>query len=379
MKNQYVFRNYSRTSLLFLSAMAFLLMVMAPSEVGAMRLKYANPMPATDKQAWSMTLKVWGEAVEKRTEGKVKLKAFHSGQLIKFADTPLSMEAGMADLAYFSTMFAPAFFPSWLFGGILDPTTAPRTAFDGIMISHILYDEFPSFNEELKSKNMFVLLHNSTAPLTLISKKEIPSLADLKGKKVRIFAGEFHAELTKRQEASPVMTPWPEVYESLDKGIVDCMVTVTPAMRDLRLYEVASYLYTVGGGFLPPLNACYLTGFNLRTYEKLDPATRLVLLEEAKRVEREYAVMTQDDLYPVAVKEMGEKGIKVTDWPPEDVVRWGKLAEPIYEMAAAKMNEKGLPGTAVVKRYRELTKMSSDELEKLYEKAWDHRFEAAKK
>jgi len=378
-KNQRIFRNYLRTSLFSLVVMGFLFIFMAPPEVGAMRLKYANPMPATDKQAWSMTLKVWGKAVEKRTEGKVKLKAFHSGQLIKFADTPLSMEAGMADLAYFSTMFAPAFFPSWLFGGILDPTTAPHTAFDGIMISHILYDEFPSFNEELKSKNMFVLLHNSTAPLTLISKKEIPSLADLKGKKVRIFAGEFHAELTKRQEASPVMTPWPEVYESLDKGIVDCMVTVTPAMRDLRLYEVASYLYTVGGGFLPPLNACYLTGFNLRTYEKLDPATRLVLLEEAKRVEREYAVMTQDDLYPGAIKEMGEKGIKVTDWPPEDVARWGKLAEPIYEMAAAKMNEKGLPGTAIVKRYLELTKMSSDELEKLYDKAWDHRFEAAKK
>ncbi len=171
MKSQRIFRNYLRTSLFSLAAMGFLLIIMAPPEVGAVRLKYANPMPATDKQAWSMTLKVWGEAVEKRTEGKVKLKAFHSGQLIKFADTPLSMEAGMADLAYFSTMFAPAFFPSWLFGGILDPTTAPHTAFDGIMISHILYDEFPSFNEELKSKNMFVLLHNSTAPLTLISKK----------------------------------------------------------------------------------------------------------------------------------------------------------------------------------------------------------------
>ena len=362
-----------------LICLCFVLAASVPALAETVRLKYANPMPATDKQAWSMTMKPWGDAVKARTKGQVKLKAFHSGQLIKFSDTPLSMEAGMADLAYFSTMFAPAFFPSWLFGGILDPTTAPRTAFDGIMVNYVLYDEFPCFNQEFASKNMFVLLHNSTAPLTLISKKEVPSLADLKGKKVRIFAGEFHAELTKLQGGTPIMTPWPEVYESLDKGIVDCMVTVTPAMRDLRLYEVAKYLYTLGGGFLSPLNACYVTGFNLKTFKKLDPATRRILLEEAKRVEREFATTTQNKLFPEAVKEMGDKGLKVTDWPAKDIVRWGELAAPIYQQAADKMNKAGLPGDAIVKRYLELTKMPSAELEKLYEKAWDNRFKWAEK
>jgi TRAP-type transport system periplasmic protein len=360
-----------------LICLSFVFTTSAPALAGTLRLKYANPMPATDKQAWSMTLKPWGDAIKKRTNGQVKLKGFHSGQLIKFSDTPLSMAAGMADMAYFSTMFSPAFFPSWLFAGILDPTTAPRTAFDGIMVSYVLYDEFPCFNKELESKNMFVLLHNSTAPLTLISKKAIPGLDALKGKKVRIFAGEFHAELTKLQGATPIMTPWPEVYESLDKGIVDCMVTVTPAMRDLRLYEVAKYLYTVGGGFLAPMNACYVTGFNLKTFKKLDPATRRILLEEAKRVEREFAETTQTKLYPDALKEMGEKGLEITDWPAGDITRWGKLAAPIYQQAAAKMSKAGLPGDAIVKRYLELTKMPSAELEKLYEKAWDNRFKWA--
>ena len=76
---------------------------------------------------------------------------------------------------------------------------------------------------------------------------------------------------------------------------------------------------------------------------------------------------------------MGDKGLKVTDWPAKDIVRWGELAAPIYQQAADKMNKAGLPGDTIVKRYLELTKMPSAELEKLYEKAWDNRFKWAEK
>jgi TRAP-type C4-dicarboxylate transport system substrate-binding protein len=356
--------------------------IVLTAPVLAKTLKFANPMPVSDKQGWLETIKPWGDAIEKRTNGKLKVRPFHSGSLIKFADTPDAMEVGMADLAYFSTMFAPSHFPSWLFGGVLDPVTSPRSPLEGVMVANIMYDEFPSFQQELAAKNMIVLLHNATALLSMISKVEVSDMAALKGKRMRIFAGEFHAELTKLQGASPVMTPWPDVYESLDKGIVDCMVTVTTGMRDLKLYEVSQYLYLMKvspeSHWVAPMNASYLTGFNLKTFKRLPVEQRVIILEEAKKTEEQYAVMAAEKLIPSALDEMKKGGMKISDWSKEDVAQWGEMAKSVYKMASDKMTAKNLPGEQMVKRYLELTKTSSSELRKLYEKAWANRINWAK-
>jgi TRAP-type C4-dicarboxylate transport system substrate-binding protein len=250
------------------------------------------------------------------------------------------------------------------------------------MVSHIMIDEFPSFQKELAAKNMFVLLHNATALLSMISKVQVPDMADVRGKRMRIFAGEFHAELTKLQGASPVMTPWPEVYESLDKGIVDCMVTVTTGMRDLKLYEVSKYLYLMkispDSHWVAPMNACYLTGFSLKTFKRLPVQQRVIVLEEAQKAEERYARLAEEKYIPEALAEMKKGGMNITDWPKTDVVQWGEIASSVYKMASDKMNSKNLPGDQMVKRYLELTKAPSSELRKLYDKAWAKRIEWAK-
>lgn len=356
--------------------------IMVTSQVSAKTLKFANPMTAVDKQGWLETIKPWGDAIKERTNGALKVKAFHSGALIKFTDTPDAMAVGMADLAYFSTMFSPSYFPSWLFGGVLDPVTSPRSPLEGVMVAQIMFDEFPSYKEELAEKNMMLLLHNATALLSMISNTEIPDMASLKGKRMRIFAGEFHAELTKLQGASPVMTPWPDVYESMEKGIVDCMVTVTTGMRDLKLYEVSKYLYLLknmpDSHWVAPMNASYLTGFNLSTFKKLPVEQRVIILEEAKKAEEAYAVLAAEKLIPEALEEMENGGMKITEWPKESVATWGNMSKTVYQMAINKMNSAGLPGKQMVERYLELTLLPSGELKSMYDKAWANRINWAK-
>jgi TRAP-type C4-dicarboxylate transport system substrate-binding protein len=105
---------------------------------------------------------------------------------------------------------------------------------------------------------------------------------------------------------------------------------------------------------------------------------RVIILEEAKKAEEQYAVMAAEKLIPSALSEMKEGGMKVNDWPKEDVAQWGEMATSVYKMASDKMTAKKLPGEQMVKRYLELTKTSSSELRKLYEKAWANRINWAK-
>ena len=73
-------------------------------------------------------------------------------------------------------------------------------------------------------------MHNSTNANAFIMRVETPRLADLKGKRLRVWAGEFQAMLYELFGATGMTVSFAEVYEGLDKGVYDGMTTNTPIM-----------------------------------------------------------------------------------------------------------------------------------------------------
>ena len=103
-------------------------------------------------------------------------------------------------------------------------------------------------------------------------KKEINSLADLKGLKMRIpgLAGEVFAKLG----VNVTNIPAGELYTSLDRGTIDALEWVGPGM-DIRMgfHKVAPYYYT--GWHEPASEMQFL--INKRAYEKLSPEYQAIL------------------------------------------------------------------------------------------------------
>jgi TRAP-type mannitol/chloroaromatic compound transport system substrate-binding protein len=103
-------------------------------------------------------------------------------------------------------------------------------------------------------------------------KKEINSLEDLKGLKMRIagFAGEVFARLG----VNVINIPAGELYTSLDRGTIDALEWVGPAM-DIKMgfHKVAHYYYT--GWHEPASEMQFL--INKRAYAKLSPEHKAIL------------------------------------------------------------------------------------------------------
>jgi len=134
-------------------------------------------------------------------------------------------------------------------------------------------------------------------------KKEINSVADLKGLKMRIpgFAGEVLAQLG----AKPVNIPAGELYTSLERNTIDALEWVGPSL-DLRMgfHKVAPYYYT--GWHEPGAELQFLV--NQRAYRQL-PKDLQVILKVAMKA-------AAYDMYAKSVHESGKNLASINeDYP----------------------------------------------------------------
>ncbi len=144
-------------------------------------------------------------------------------------------------------------------------------------------------------------------------KKEINSIDDLKGLKIRIpgFAGEVMA----RVGAAPTNIAPGELYTSLERGTIDALEWVGPAF-DLRMgfQKIAPYYYTAWHE--PGSETQFLV--NKNTWESL-PADLRSILETAFRVAAfdMYTQAVDANATSWATMSAEYPDIKVRDFPPE--------------------------------------------------------------
>ena len=161
-------------------------------------------------------------------------------------------------------------------------------------------------------------------------RKEINSLDDLKGLKMRIpgFAGEVLAKLG----ASPTNIPAGELYTALERNTIDALEWVGPSL-DLRMgfHKIAPYYYT--GWHEPATELQFL--INKKSWEKL-PADLQEILRVAMRV-------AAYDMYAQSYYESAENwakiktefpDIKVKSFPPDVIAALKKANQELLAEAA---------------------------------------------
>ena len=121
--------------------------------------------------------------------------------------------------------------------------------------------------------NLYPLIGGTTGPqMGGWFKKEIRSLADLKGLKMRIPG--LGGEVMKKLGVNPVLLPAGEIYTALERGTIDATEWVGPALdRMMGFDKAADYYYT---GWHEPGSILEIT-FNKTRWEKLSSEHKAII------------------------------------------------------------------------------------------------------
>jgi TRAP-type C4-dicarboxylate transport system substrate-binding protein len=275
----------------------------------------------------------YADEVAKRTNGKVVIKMFYSEALGKAKEMLSLVKQGAVDIAAVS----PSFFPSELpfFSAPNSIPMAMDSTLQAQVIMHTLLDRVPAFMDEAKANNVRPIFFHVLNPYYLLCKHGVRQVDDLKGKKIRTW-GEDMPRLMQAAGAVPVTLFIPELYESLQRGVIDC----TPMSVDLavsyKLHEVAKNLAQVVT-WQGPTHALWV---NLDKWNSIPPDAQKIMLEVAEEAKKkDLEKLAEAD--KAARDAMKAGGVTLTDFPEAERQKWVAASPDFFADWVAKMDKLG--------------------------------------
>jgi len=225
---------------------------------------------------------------------------------------------------------------------LADVVTLPglpiKNAEKGSEVLWKLYEKYPEVREGFKDNHVLLLF--SSAPYHLITtKKQVKTLADLQGMKIRTTGGPPIDQM-KALGAVPASVPMPGNYMAMQKGVTDGMGAPWDAIYSFRLYEVAKYFTYV------PLSCVYFSiSINKNKWNSLSQDIQQAItsvsgLEAAKFFGANYHDSAKQGVFMKAK----DSGFKIHEYTPpaDEIQRWeDKGGKPVWGKWVKQMEAKG--------------------------------------
>ncbi len=302
-------------------------------------LKLATFVPPTHIQMAKVIIP-WSQAIANATGSKLTVRMFPSMQLGgKPPELYRQMVQGISDICFTLPGYTSNDFP------MMALTELPGMAESGADGTRKLWASFDRFlAREYKDAKVLMLWKSDTA--SIMSKaKPVRTLEDMKGLKIRTPSAAQSAQL-EALGAIPIDMPANQIYNSLDRGVVDAAMIPMSAALDFKLIEVARH-FTVNA---PLGRSPFLVAMNRARYEKLpadlrkaiDDSTGLALSLKGAEVYDE-----QNNASLAAAK----KDREVIVLSAEERRRWVDAFKPLISRKVEEAEKAGLPGRGLVGAY----------------------------
>ncbi|SFV52221.1 TRAP transporter solute receptor, unknown substrate 6 [hydrothermal vent metagenome] len=201
--------------------------------------------------------------------GSLEIKIFPKNILVPALQVFDSCSAAQIDAFHSGVYYWKGKNPAFsIFGGMPLGFTSEE------MITWLKYGGGYDLWREMYGKfNLYPLIGGTTGPqMGGWFKKEINSLSDLKGLKMRIPG--LGGEVMKKLGVNPVLLPAGEIYTALERGTIDATEWVGPALDKMMGFDkAANYYYT---GWHEPGSILELT-FNKARWERLSDEHRAII------------------------------------------------------------------------------------------------------
>lgn len=262
--------------------------------------------------------------VEKMSKGRIKIQVFAGGELVSTPNILKSVRSGMIDIGvttgYQFTELKMGDIEAGLPMAWLTPEEA-EWIFDDGGLKDLIAAEYA----EHGAKYLNILWN---AKFTILSKRPINSLDDLRGMKIRAMGG--NAKMLQALGVSTVSMPPEDIYLALSTGMIEACLYGAPFEYEMnKWYEVAPYILMTP--ILDPVNdGIYISQ---KVWDSMSDDLQNVLQAAADKLRWSY--YNYGKAKDVEVLETIFKG-KVTTLPEADIAELTAAAVKVWDTEISK-------------------------------------------
>lgn len=276
------------------------------------------------------------DEVAKRSGGLIKMKYFWLGALHKTGAHWGAVRDGLSEISFINFGYYMPQTPisrgvewSWKIGAQYPDVH--------MKMMNRLYDEFPEWQKEYESQNLKVLWFTNWGPAIFCFKEPYSTVDSLK--KVKIRAYGTAAAALKKLGAVPLPIAAPEIYTSLQRGIVDglLMVPVGFALAT-HLEEIVPYIVEGGYGVCGPSAVV----MNKKLWDSLPQDHKQWFLDVKQELINGKWSSIMQDFEHACVDKLVKNNAKFIKWDNAEVLKANKLIQPAeVDSWIAEMEGKG--------------------------------------
>lgn len=308
----------SRSSFLAVLACGLLAAGSAQSQEPVV-LKFSHEAP--EAAIKGRTAVLFANKVKEYSKGTLRVDVFPGASLIPTKDEVRAAIRGQVDMIAPQTSYYVPFDAGW---DVFYQPLLFNSAKEGMdMLAGSLGRELLGKLDRVGLKGMGVW-HDGPGYL-FIKDTPITKPEQMKGRKIRLFPSAPLEEGVRAAGGIPVSMPAPDVYLSLQQGLIDGVITAVTYAAPARWYEVLK-----GGTRMTMFIGGYGVTINKARWDKLSPEHKDVLQRAMKDAEKwNYDISVEN--IAAAEKTLRDNGMKLVDLSPAELVEWRKLMTPIYE------------------------------------------------
>ncbi|OYZ97598.1 MAG: ABC transporter substrate-binding protein [Novosphingobium sp. 17-62-8] len=197
-----------------------------PVEKGVTELVYASPY--SPNHPFSKADQEWMAFVEKRSEGRLKVRPVWSGALLSSDMSMEELRHGVADIGLIT--------PIYVRGGthLIRIQAGFYQGADSVESQVALYRCIAAENPAVQG---------GTLPGLITVNRPVKSLADIKG--LRIRAPTELLSVLDSLGADPVNMPMGEVYSAMAKGVIDGVIAPEDTFKSQHFGEISKHFYQI--------------------------------------------------------------------------------------------------------------------------------------
>lgn len=295
------------------------------------------PTPYPDAVFHTKNINQFADDVKRMTNGTLSIRIHPGASLYKLPEIKRAVRSGQVPMGEILMSTLGNENPLYQIDSLPLLATSYQQAFDLWQVSHT------EIADLLDKEDLKLLFSVPWPPQGLYTQKEINTVADMRGLKIRVYNAML-SRLAELVGGHPSTVQAAEIPQAFSTGIIDAMITSPSTGVSSQAWDYVSYYYDIQAWI--PKNIVIVSK---KSFASLPPDMQKAVEEAAKTAEERGWEMSTKETQD-KTKTLADKGIRVIEPTPELTDSFNEVRQKMMEEW---QNSAGASGAKILAAFKE--------------------------